>query len=286
MRVIREITITEVEYTAFRLAKEAMKLFTDDIFKRKAEKLNGRTIMTNQPKEGGFLSKESAKQLDDWVALLDEYLEKRKEHIDFSSEKTHIHSTLDGEDQHVYISEKGSEKHVHLILDHRGTRELIRVDQNDQAPQELIKSVRAELELKNGDTVQITKSGINFVEPQTPKPDVRAYAAQKDSYFLIEIYNNGDEDLEDFRVKANWTQPPPDGAQERFLESFNDTTDNLVMGRPRSLNMLAMGARIYVNHVPSISIDKKIKITISCKGMKSGKTIERVFELETRDQYK
>lgn len=267
---------------AFRIAKEATDLFADDIFKRRAEKLGKITIYSKQSRDG-FVAADEAGQLDDWIALLEEYLDKRKIHSDLSSEKTHIHSTLDGEDQHVYITEKGSKEHAHLIVDHRGTRELIRVDQNDQAPQELIKSVRAELELKNGDTVEVTKSGISFVEPEKPEPDVRVYSADKDGYFVLEIYNNGDEDLEDFRVQVNWLQP--EGAQERVLEKFNDVTDYLVMAHPRSLNMLASGTRVYANGVPSISVDKKLKVTVTCKGMRSGKKIEKIFNLETKNQY-
>jgi len=58
------------------------------------------------------------------------------------------------------------------------------------------------------------------------------------------------------------------------------------MAHPRSLNILKQGTRIYANGVPSISVDKKIKIAISCKGVNSGKKIEKVFELETPKQYK
>ena len=102
---------------------------------------------------------------------------------------------------------------------------------------------------------------------------------------MLEVYNSGDEDLEDFRVQANWLQPPPDGAQERVLDKFNDETDYLVKAYPKVLNMLKRGTKVYAQ-IPSISVDKKIKITISCKGMRSGKAIQRVFELETQNQYK
>jgi len=234
--------------------------------------------------KGGFVPANEARQLDSWIALLEEHNNARKIKAELSSDKVHIQSVVDGEDQHIFITEKGSSGHTHLILD-SGTGE-IRIDPKDKSPHDLIKSVEAKLQLKTGETVQITKTALSFVEPEAPQPDVKAYAASKDDYFVVELYNNGEEDLEDFYVVVNWVQPPPEGAQERVLEKFNDVTDYLVMAHPRSLNMLKQGTRVYVNGVPSISVDKKIKITISCKGMRSGKKVEKVFELETPNQYK
>lgn len=267
---------------AFHLAKEAAVLFTDEIFRRKAEKQNRVTIWSAQSKDG-FVSAEESSQLDGWVALLNEYLERRKTSINASSEKTHIRSVVDGKNQHIFITEKGSSGHAHLIVD--GDTGEIRADKKDKAPHELIKSIRAEVELKTGDTVQIADSRISFIEPKESQPDVRVYPAKKDSYFVLEIYNNGDEDLENFEVKAGWMQPPPECAQERVLQQFNDINDYLVTASSRSLNMLATGARVYAKGVPSISVDKQLKITVTCMGMKSGKELKRVFTIETPNKY-
>ncbi len=271
----------EEKQDAFRIAKEAVGLFTNEIFKRKAEKLGKITVWSKETRDG-FVAADEAGQLDNWIALLEEYKEARKIKSELSSDKVHVQSVVDGEDQHIFITEKGSGEHTHLILD-GGTGE-IRIDPKDKAPHELIKSIQAKLELNTGEAIQVTKTALSFVEPDAPQPDVRAYAAEKDGYFVIEIYNSGDEDLEDFRVVANWIQP--EGAQERVLEKFNDVMDYLVMAHPRSLNMLKQGTRVYANGVPSISADKKLKITVHCNGMRSGKQIEKVFELETPNQYK
>lgn len=265
---------------AFRLAKEAAELFTNDIFKRKAEKLSKATILSKESRDG-FVAADEAGQLDGWISLLEEYKEGRKIKAELSSEKVHIQSVVDGEDQHIFITEKKSGEHTHLVLD-GGTGE-IRIDPKDKSPHELIKAVQAKLELKTGEVVQVTKSALSFVEPESPQADVRAYTANKDSYFVLEIYNNGDEDLESFRVQVNWLQP--EGAQERILEKFNNETDYLVMAHPKSLNMLKKGERVY-SHIPTISVDKKLKVTISCKDMRSGREIKKVFDLETENQYK
>lgn len=265
---------------AFRLAKEVAGFFTKDILKRKAEKL-GKVNIWSAISRDGFVAEEEAVQLNDWIALLEEYKEGRKIKAELSSEKIHIESVVDGEDQHIFIVERGSNEHAHLILD-GGTGE-IRIDPKDKAPHGLIKSVQAKLELKTGEVVKITKSALSFVEPESPQADVRAYTANKDGYFVLEIYNNGDEDLEDFRVQANWLQL--EGTQERILKEFNNETDYLTIASPRSLNMLKKGERVY-SHIPSISVDKRIKIIISCKGMRGGKPIQKVFDLETQNQYK
>lgn len=264
---------------AFRFAKEAAGLFRDDIFKRKAEKLGKVTTWSKESRDG-FVAADEADQLNDWVALLEEYKDERKIRTELSSEKIHIEAVVDGEDQHIFITEKGSGEKTHLILD-GGTGE-IRVDPKDKPPHELIKSIEAKLELKTGEVVQITKSSLSFVEPESPQADVRAYTAIKDEYFLLEIYNNGDEDLENFHIQINWLQP--NGVQERILKKFADVTDNLVMARPRSLNILKQGERVYALNIPTISVDKKIKVTISSKGMQSGKPVKKVFELETQNQ--
>ena len=154
----------------------------------------------------------------------------------------------------------------------------------DTSPGQFVKSAEAKLQLKTGETVQVTKSGLKFVD-ETPQADVRVYTASKDGYFVLEIYNSGDEDLENFQVMISWSQPQPESAQERILDKFNDVSDYLVRSLPRSLNILKKGERVYAINIPTISIGKKLKVIASCKGMKTGTMVERVFELETPSQY-
>ncbi|MFA5163261.1 MAG: hypothetical protein WC441_01905 [Patescibacteria group bacterium] len=265
---------------AFRLAKETASFFTDDIFKRKAERESRVTVWSNETNDG-FVAIDEADQLNGWVSLLEEYKDGRKIKAELSSEKVHIQSVVDGEDQHIFITEKGSGEHTHLILD-GGTGE-IRIDPKDKTPHEIIKSIQAKLELKTGETVQVTKTALSFVEPEVPRVDVRAYTAIKDDCFVLEIYNNGDEDLENFCVQINWAQP--EGLQERILEKFNSESDYLVLASPKSLNLLKKGERVY-SQIPTISVNKKIKITISCRGMQSDRQIKKEFDLETQNEYK
>jgi len=269
----------EEKREAFSLANETALLFVEDLLKRKAEKQSKVTVWTNETRDG-FVSEKEANQLDDWIMLIEEFLDTKKIKTDISNEKTHIKSIIDGEDQHIFITEKGTKEHSHLVMD-GGTGE-IRVDPKDQDPQSLIKSIEAKLTLQNGDVVQVTESSLNFVQPDGPRPDVKAYISDKDSYFVLEIYNSGDDDLEDFSVIVYWIQP--EGSQERILDKFHDENDNLLMATPKTLNMLKIGSRVYA-HIPSISTDGKIKIKIICKGMKSDLSIEKEFVLNTKNTY-
>jgi hypothetical protein len=269
----------EEKEEAYRIAKETAGLFTDDILKRKVEKQNRVTVWTHQSKTG-FCDPKEAEDLNVWLELLDEFMDARKIKAEISSEKMHIKSVVDGEDQHIFITEKGSGEHTHLILD-GGTGE-IRIDPKDISPHELIKSVTASLELKSGEIVKVTKSALTFGVPESSRPDVRAYTSDKDNYFVLEVYNSGDEDLENFKVVGEWVQP--EGQQKRVFDRFNEENEYLVMATPKVLNMLKKGGRVYT-HIPSTSVDKKLKITIFCKGMRSGLAVEKEFNLETQNDY-
>lgn len=261
---------------AFDLAKEAGLLFNNEILKRKADIQSKKTIWSNKTYTD-YVSAKEAGQLDEWIKLITEYLDTKKIKTDISNDKTHIQSVVDGEDQHIFITEKGSQEHSHLILD-GGTGE-IRIDPKDQSPHQLIKSIEAKLELLNGDAVQITKSKLNFVRSIEHAPDIKAYTSNKDGYFLVEIYNSGKEDLEDFVVSVHWKQT--EGEQERQLMDFNEENEYLVMAKPKVLNMLKIGQRVY-SHIPSNSTDNKLTIRINCKGMQSGLVVEKEFQFEIK----
>ncbi|MFA6376380.1 MAG: hypothetical protein WCX69_03205, partial [Candidatus Paceibacterota bacterium] len=253
---------------AFKIAREAVELFTDEIFKRKAEKLSGKTFWSVMSVDG-FVPASEADDFNEWVALLEEYMESRKIKSEISSEKTHIQSVVDGEDQHIFITQKGSNEHAHLILD-GGTGE-VRIDPKDKTPHDLVKAVQATLELKTGETIQVTRSSLQFVEPESSHADVRAYTAIKEEYAVLEIYNSGDEDLEDFHIQASWLGKNlllfgKIGRHEKTLRRFYSDGDSIEESRPRILNILRKGDRTYTR-VPPITADRKINIIISCKGV-------------------
>lgn len=261
---------------AFNLAKKTVGFFTEEIFKRKAEKVSKIAIFSGKNKGGNeFVPSDEANQLDDWINLFEEFKDSRKTKTEISNDKVHINSVIDGEDQHIFITDKDSNEHTHLILDW-GTGE-IRIDPKDKSPHTLIKKVQARLELNNGEIVQVTGSKLTFVEPDKPCSDIKAYITTKDSYFVLEIYNNGDEDLDNFEIQINWTQE--DGPKERILKEFNGEKEDLSIASPRHLTVLRQGERVY-SHIPRFSIDGNIKVKISCKEVKSEEIISREFDLK------
>lgn len=263
---------------AFALAKKTATLFTDEIFKRKAEKVSRITICSGRMKDGSdFVPPKEASQLDDWINLFEEFEDSKKIKTEISNEKVHIKSIIDGEDQHIYITDKKSNEHSHLIID--GETGEIRIDPKDKSPHDLIRRIQAKLELNNGEIVQITGSELVFIEPEKPKADIKAYTTTKNGYFVLEVYNNGDGDLDNFKIQINWIQK--DGPKERILEEFNKEEEDLVVANPRSLTVLKQGERIY-SHIPRSSIDGNIKVKISCKEVKSEEIIIREFDLKTQ----
>jgi len=58
-------------------AQEKSKLFKDDIYKRKAEKLSKRTVWSKQTQDG-FVAEDEYGQLTPWVELLEDYLAENK----------------------------------------------------------------------------------------------------------------------------------------------------------------------------------------------------------------
>ena len=263
----------EEESVAFALAKETATLFTNDILKRKAEKLAKATIWTNESLDG-FLSTNERKEINQWIELITEFVDARKVKTSISNEVTNIQSVVDGEDQHIFITQKGSDQHAHLIID-GGTGE-VRIDPNDQAPHELIESVETTLRLKDGQSVNVTRTSMNFADTSI-KTDVRVYPSKKEGYSSIEIYNAGQEDLEKFTVEIKWVQV--EGPQTRMIEAFYEENQSMLHATPAGLNMLRIGARVY-GHVPGLSVDGILLVIVKCVGMQTGNVFEREYQLE------
>lgn len=261
------------ESAAFALAKETALSFNTEILRRKAEKLAAVTIWTNETHDG-FLSPNERREINAWIDLIEEYLDGRKIKTELGTDINHIKSVVDGEDQHIFITEKGSDQHAHLIVD-GGTGE-VRIDPKDQAPHELIESVETVLKLRNGESVNVTRTSMNFGGTDI-RTDVRVYPSGKDGYSSIEVYNSGQEDLEQFQILIKWLQV--EGEQERLVDHFFEEHQSIMHDRPAKLNMLRVGARVY-GQVPGISLDGVLHVYVSCKGMQTGVKFERHYPLE------
>ncbi len=142
-------------------AKVVQKIFTHEIFKRKAEKLATRTLYTSLYHDG-FVAESEANDLTPWIDLITEYLDKGKVKRRLEKEGLWIESVQDGEDEHIFVGEKEKKgQKVHLIRD-GGTGEL-RIDPKDQQPHELLQRVETVLTLNTGEKIRSTHGTLEFI---------------------------------------------------------------------------------------------------------------------------
>lgn len=274
--LIQGLAKKEDKDEAISLALETSKFFTNDILKRKVEKLSKQTVWTYETKSG-FVKEDEHTEITQWVKLIEEYLDAQKITTNISNEKINVTSVVDGEDRHIFITEKGSKDHVHFIID-GGTGET-RIDPKDQPPHELVHSVETRLTLKTGEVIKSTNGILNFVPPEGSMPEVKVYFSKKDNYPVLEIYNCGDEDLEDFVISVSWEGN--EGFQKIDISQYYEETDYLVMALPKSLNLLRKGSRVFAQ-APTGSINDMLKVEVKCNGLKSGLVFQKEYELRIK----
>lgn len=263
-------------------ARQKSQLFQDELYRRRAEKLEKKTIWTHETRDG-FVSPKESKELQPWIELFRNYLGQRRIKRKLKKEGLWIQSTIEGKDEHLLIGKRdGKGDKVHLVSDSE-TGE-IRIDRKDQVPHELVKQIETVLTLKNGEKVRFTRSKMEFIEGNKLGPKISIYPSDKGNRFLLEVYNSGNEDVDNIVIKVFWKQP--DGQKERVLEKFIGENEDPVMTYPHRLNVLKKEERKFAVNIPSISTDKKIKVSVSCKGISSNREFTEEFEFETPNQYK
>lgn len=265
-------------------AKQKSQLFQDELYKRRAEKTGKQTIWSKQTRDG-FVASDESSQLQPWIDLFENYLGQSKIKRRLESEGLWVQSNIQGEDEHLFIGKRdGLKDKVHMVID-GGTGE-IRIDPKDQTPHDLVDKVETILTTKTGEKIRSTRTSLEFLEDvdSTMGPNVSVYTSDKGDRFLLELYNSGNEDVENFVVEVFWKQP--EGEQSRILEKFIEENEDPVMTRPHKLNILRKGERKFAVNIPSISTDKKIGVSVSCVGISSKKKFNKEFEFETPNQYK
>jgi len=265
-------------------AKQKAKLFQDELYKRRAEKIEKKTLWSKQTHDG-FVASDEGSQLQPWIDLFENYLGQSKIKRRLEKEGLWIQSNIEGEDEHLFVGKKdGAKDKVHLVID-GGTGE-VRIDPKDLAPHDLLSEIKTILKMKTGEKILSTRTSLEFLEDTDNKimPQVSVYTSDKGDYFLLEICNSGSEDVDNFIVKVFWRQP--EGDKSRILEKYIGENDNPVMAYPYKLNILRKGERKFAVNIPSISLDKKIRVSVSCTGVSSNKKFDKDFEFETPDQYK
>lgn len=194
-----------------------------------------------------------------------------------------VKSKIQGKDEHLFVGEKdGKPDKVHLIFDSE-TGE-VRIDRKDQPPHALIAKVETVLTMNTGEKIKSTRASLEFLDEKKNDSSISVYPSDKRGHFLLEIYNSGDEDLENFYIEIFWKQP--EGDKTRILEEFINDLEDPTMVYPHKLNVLKRGERKFAINIPTISTDKIIKVSVSCFGISSRKKINKNFEFETPNQHK
>src|SRR3989338_735201 len=195
-----------------------------------------------------------------------------------------IRSKIQGDEEHIFIGkrEDTSGKKVHLIAGKTGE---LRIDPNDEQPSDLLKRI-VSITTKEGrritSTLEFEKEGL-IAEDALPGPRLSVYPSNKRQMFLLEIYNSGREDIEGLQVKVLWEQP--EKKYFRILESFIGESDDPLFAGPHKVNVLKAGETKFIMNVPATSVDKKLKIVVTGKGVTSNKILNQDFEIETPQQY-
>lgn len=275
---------SEEKQQVFEDVKQKAQLFQDELYKRKAEKIGKITIWSKQTHDG-FVASDESSQLQPWIDLFENYLGQGKIKKRLENEGLWVQSNIQGEDEHLFIGKRdGSKDKVHIVID-SGTGE-VRIDPKDQAPHDLVEKVETVLTTKTGEKIRSTHTSLEFLEETESAigPRISVYTSDRRDRFLIELYNSGGEDVDNIVAEIFWKQS--EGAQSRVLEKFISENEDPVLVYPHKLNVLKKEERQFAVHIPSISLDKKIRVSVSCTGISSGKTFEKEFEFETPNQYK
>jgi len=265
-------------------AKQKAQLFQDELYKRRAEKIGKQTIWSKETRDG-FVASDESSQLQPWIDLFENYLGQNKIKRRLKNEGLWVQSSIQGEDEHLFIGKRdGSKDKVHMVID-GGTGE-VRIDPKDQSPHDLVDKIETILTTKTGEKIRSTRTSLEFLEEADIAigPHVSVYTSDRRKRFLLELYNSGNEDVDNFIVEVFWKQS--EGDQSRVLEKFIGENDDPVMTYPHKLNVLKRGERKFAVNIPSISLDKKIRVSVSCVGISSGKKFKKEFEFETPNQYK
>lgn len=255
-RLIAEgICKREEKSECLELCRSLVSIFPE-LFSRKAQKIE-KLGQWSRVTQDGFVANDESSQFDPWVKLIDEFLEARKIKSECKNDKIHIKSVVDWEDQHIFVSHIGSPEHAHLILD-SWTWE-IRVDPKDTSPSELITGIEAKLTLITWDIVKVTKSKIEFVEPDLTD-GICASVVTRQSYYCTELLNTSDDIILIKEISLYWQDKNWD--QTRVLTDFWSENQDLGQDRPSTLSTLTKGQKFYAL-IPQVTLDWNLTIKLN-----------------------
>ena len=108
------------------------------------------------PTDGGW------NKIKPLVDIFEQYLAEKTIKNRIKDDEFFIESRRQGEDEHILVGKRdGSGSKAHIVID--GTTGEIRVEDNQQAPEEVISKIQTILTLPNGKKIQSTREVLEFI---------------------------------------------------------------------------------------------------------------------------
>ena len=100
--------------------------------------------------------------MEKYINIFQQYLAEKTIKKRISDDQFFIESRIQGEDQHILVGKRdGSGSKAHIVID--GSTGEIRVEDNQQAPEEVTEKIETVIKLPNGKQIRTTREILEFV---------------------------------------------------------------------------------------------------------------------------
>lgn len=112
--------------------------------------------------DDGFPTDNAWKKIEKYIDIFQQYLAEKTIKKRISDDQFFIESRIQGEDQHILVGKRdGSGSKAHIVID--GTTGEIRVEDNQQAPEEVTERIETIIKLPNGKQIRTTREILEFI---------------------------------------------------------------------------------------------------------------------------
>jgi hypothetical protein len=110
----------------------------------------------------GFPVENAWQKIEKYIDIFQQYLAEKTIKKRISDDQFFIESRIQGEDQHILVGKRDvSGSKAHIVID--GTTGEIRVEDNQQAPEEVTEKIETNIKLPNGRQIRTTREILEFV---------------------------------------------------------------------------------------------------------------------------
>ena len=130
-----------------------------------------------------------------WIDFFDQYLGEKTIKRRLETDEYWIESRIRGEDETILIGRRdGHGEKAHVIID--GKNATIRIEDNQKAPEELVRHIATILTLPDGKKVRTTREGVGFFEEENEEQirsavKISVHRTMFREYSVLEVYNSG-----------------------------------------------------------------------------------------------